>query len=68
MFADRPALAVACAADEIWFTVAGLDKAEAVAAVRARRAQGCRDVAHPATLVSGTAATVWWLDEAACGR
>lgn len=55
------------AADEVWFTVAGPDKAEAVAAVRARRERGVADEDHPATLVSGTAATVWWLDEAACG-
>lgn len=57
-----------CAADEVWFTVAGADKAEAVKAVRSRRAEGVADEAHPATLVSGTAATLWWLDEAACGR
>lgn len=56
-----------CAADEVWFTVAGADKAEAVAAVRSRRDRGVEDEAHPATLVAGTAATVWWLDEAACG-
>lgn len=57
-----------CAADEVWFTVAGADKAEAVTAVRARRAERRQDKEHPATLFSGTSATVWWLDEAAYGR
>lgn len=57
-----------CAGDEVWFTVAGADKAEAVTAVLGLRDAGKQDEAHPATLVSGTAATVWWLDEAACGR
>lgn len=57
-----------CTAGEVWFIVAGGDKAEAVSAVRSRRAEGVLDDAHPATLVSGTARTVWWLDEAACGR
>lgn len=56
-----------CAADHVWFTVAGADKAAAVRAVRSLRDAGVEDTAHPATLVHGRRSSRWWLDEAACG-
>ena len=55
------------AADQVWFTVAGADKADAVASVVAAREAGRRDPALPASLVDGRRRTVWWLDEAAAG-
>lgn len=50
-----------CAAERVWFVVAGADKAEAVAASR-----DTHDDPHlPASWVRGTRETVWWLDAAA---
>lgn len=55
-------------AERLWFVVAGADKAEAVAAVRRARDSKTTDAARwPASVVSGRAATTWWLDEAAAG-
>ncbi len=53
------------AAREVWFMVAGQDKAQAVAAATARDADRWD---HPASGAHGSEATVWWLDEAAAGR
>jgi 6-phosphogluconolactonase len=51
-----------------WFVVAGADKQEAVTAVRGARNAGTADAARwPASAVSGTMATTWWLDGAAAG-
>lgn len=53
-------------ARRLWFVVAGADKAEAVAAVRGARNDETTDPARwPASVVSGVAATTWWLDAAA---
>lgn len=55
-------------AERLWFVVAGADKAEAVAAVRAARDAKAADADRwPASAVSGRSATTWWLDRAAAG-
>jgi 6-phosphogluconolactonase len=55
-------------ARRVWFVVAGADKHEAVAAVRGARNDGTTDAARwPASVVSGSMATAWWLDGAAAG-
>ncbi|KNX37227.1 6-phosphogluconolactonase [Luteipulveratus halotolerans] len=51
-------------ARQVWFMVAGPDKAEAVA-----RARGGTDVHDaPAAGVSGADRTIWWLDDAAAAQ
>jgi len=50
-------------AQRVWFVVSGADKSAAVAAAWARPG----DRSLPASLVRGTAETVWWLDQAAAG-
>jgi 6-phosphogluconolactonase len=53
-------------ARRLWLVVAGLDKQEAVSAVRGARNAGTTDAARwPASVVSGGMATTWWLDGAA---
>lgn len=53
-------------ARRLWFVVAGLDKQEAVTAVRGARNAKTTDAARwPASVVSGAMATTWWLDGAA---
>jgi 6-phosphogluconolactonase len=53
-------------ARRLWFVVAGLDKQEAVSAVRGARNAKTTDAARwPASVVSGGMATTWWLDGAA---
>ncbi|GAB3583946.1 6-phosphogluconolactonase [Calidifontibacter terrae] len=49
---------------ELWLTVAGTDKAEALA----RAAAGEDPWAVPASAVHGQLKTVWWLDEAAAAQ
>jgi 6-phosphogluconolactonase len=53
-------------ARRLWLVVAGLDKQEAVTAVRGARNAKTTDAARwPASVVSGGMATTWWLDGAA---
>ena len=51
---------VICAADEVWFTVAGADKAEAVAT-----AFGDDSESLPVGRVHGVSRTVWFVDQTA---
>lgn len=52
------------AAQQVWFLVAGADKADAVAA--ALRSEDLRTC--PAAAVAGQAGTVWWLDREAAAQ
>ena len=64
---DRVSLTFECLdrTRQVWFLVAGPDKADAVAAALAEDADRW-DV--PASGPRGTQATVWWLDEAAAAQ
>lgn len=57
----QPALSRARAA---WLIVGGSDKAEAVAASLSSR----KDPRHPASWITGTEETIWWMDEAAAAQ
>jgi glucose-6-phosphate dehydrogenase assembly protein OpcA len=48
---------------QVWFVVAGADKAQAVIAARSAH----DDVELPASWVRGSQETIWWLDRAAAG-
>ncbi|MDO5634074.1 MAG: 6-phosphogluconolactonase [Micrococcus sp.] len=49
-------------AEQVWFTVTGADKAEAVAVVRALRSRGEYQPQHPASGVRARQGVMWWLD------